>query len=76
MTTRLILSSLSGLAMNAGAKGRAPLLRAEQTPLEPLPLPRQHPARAGQMRATRPAWAAAMRATDRAPGPSLAGHRS
>ena len=47
----------------------------KQTPLEPLPAPRC-PARAGQMRATRPAWAADVRATNRAPRPSLARHRS
>ena len=45
-------------------------------PFEPLPLVRRRPARAGQMRATRPAWAADVRATNRTPGPSLARHRS
>jgi len=47
---------------------RAPLLRAPQTPLEPLPPVERRPARAGQKRATRPAWAADGRATGRAPG--------
>ncbi len=52
--------------------GRATLLRVAQTLLEPLLALRRRPTRAGQMRATRPAWAAEMRATSRAPGPSLA----
>ena len=56
--------------------GRAPLLRAAQSPLEPFPAQGRRPARAGQMRATRPAWAAEMRATNRAPRSSLARHRS
>ena len=36
----------------------------------------RRPGYTGQMRATRPAWAAEMRATTRAPGPSLARHQS
>src|SRR4029453_3222976 len=41
-------------------------------PFLSLSWPWRRPARAGEMRATRSTWAAAMRATDRAPGPSLA----
>jgi len=67
MTTWLISVLLLDSAVGCRARGRAPLLRAEQTPLEPLPAPRQHPARAGQKRATRPAWAAELRATNRVP---------
>jgi hypothetical protein len=76
MTTRFIPVLLPDPAAVRRGNGRAPLLRAEQTPLEPLPAPRQHPARAGQIRATRPAWAADVRATNRVPRPSLARHRS
>ena len=54
-------------AMTPVTARRATLLRAGQTPLEPLPLPRQHPARARRIRATPPAWAAEFRATRRAP---------
>ena len=41
-------------------------------PLLSLSWPWRRPGHAGQMRATRPAWAAEVRATTRAPGPSLA----
>ena len=58
------------------ASRRAPLLRAGQTLLSLSSPFMRHPVRAGQMRATRQARAAEMRATDRAPGPSLARHRS
>jgi hypothetical protein len=49
--------------------GRATLLRAVQTPLEPLPALGATPGTAGHVRATRRTWAAAMRATSRTPGP-------
>jgi hypothetical protein len=52
--------------------GRAPLLRAEQTPLEPLPAPRRRPTRAGQKSHT-PCGAADVRATGRAPWTEAAG---
>jgi hypothetical protein len=56
--------------------GRATLLRVRQTLLEPLLALTRRPARAGQMRATRPAWAAererrAERQDRASPGPVL-----
>src|SRR5687768_11496467 len=50
MTTRVIGASLS--EPDGCRAGRAALLRAEQTPLEPLPV-QQCPTRAGHERATR-----------------------
>jgi hypothetical protein len=45
-------------------------------PFLSLSWPWRRPTRAGQMRVTRPACAAEMRGTSRAPGPGLARHRS
>ena len=65
-------ASADRVSQGAGAGALPAIWR----PLEPLPLVRRRPARAGRMRATRPAWAADVRATNRTPGPSLARHRS
>ncbi len=70
MITRSILSSSLETQYLCRA-GRAALLRAEQTPLEPLPA--QQPRPPQTMREPHDgSWAADERATGRAPGPSLA----